>query len=169
MNNCYSTQKFASLALSRQHQTGAVLIISLIILLAMTLLGVASMNTSMMQERMASNAQNTNITFQAAESAVSSVISTVVGGVQTPLSDAMGDNGVVGTTGNITAYDVSDPGVDANFQVTYLGVVTLTSGNSMDSDTNSISVQVQRFDIAGTGTVTATNAQTVIRQGIEYQ
>lgn len=45
-------------------QAGAVLVISLVLLLVLTLIGVAGMNSSTMQERMAANAQNSNRAFQ---------------------------------------------------------------------------------------------------------
>ncbi|WP_231882342.1 PilX N-terminal domain-containing pilus assembly protein, partial [Oleiphilus sp. HI0061] len=69
-------QHQSSLNLARQK--GAVLVVSLIILLLMTLIGVASMSSSIMQEKMASNAQNNNATFQAAENAVSGLINKVI-------------------------------------------------------------------------------------------
>ena len=49
---------------------GSALVISLIILLLMTLIGITSMNTSIMEERMAGNMHNRNLAFQAAESAL---------------------------------------------------------------------------------------------------
>ena len=53
--------------LNKAHQTGAVLMISLVILLILTLLGVSGMNTTVLQERMAGNVQEMNTAFQAAE------------------------------------------------------------------------------------------------------
>lgn len=147
-------------------QQGAVLVVSLIILVVMTLIGIASMSTSLMQEKMASNAQNTNITFQAAESAIGALISNVLTGSQGDLSDAMNAPDL---TGPLIDYDISDPDVDAGYQVTYMGVVALTSGGSLDADESSTTLQAHRFDVAATGIVSATNAQSVIRQGIEYR
>ena len=51
----------------KSSQHGAALVVSLIILLIMTLLGVAALNTTMLEEKMAGNAKNYNISFQAAE------------------------------------------------------------------------------------------------------
>lgn len=48
-------------------QQGAVLVISLILLLVMTLLGLAAMQITRMEERMAGNLRDTNIAFQGAE------------------------------------------------------------------------------------------------------
>ena len=55
-------------------QRGMTLVIVLIFLLLLTLLGVGSMSTSNMQERMASNAQSQTGAFQTAESAIAQVI-----------------------------------------------------------------------------------------------
>jgi type IV pilus assembly protein PilX len=51
-------------------QKGMALIISLIILLSMTLLGLAAMQNTSLQERMAGNMRAENIAFQAAEAAL---------------------------------------------------------------------------------------------------
>lgn len=48
-------------------QSGSVLILSLVVLLVLTLLGLSGMNTTIMQERMAGNVQEMNSAFQAAE------------------------------------------------------------------------------------------------------
>lgn len=48
-------------------QQGAVLIVSLLILIVMTLIGVASMQTTTLQERMAGNLRDLDLAFQAAE------------------------------------------------------------------------------------------------------
>jgi hypothetical protein len=50
---------------------GAVMIMSLSILLILTMLSVSSINASLFEERMASNTQSKTITFQATESAIS--------------------------------------------------------------------------------------------------
>ncbi|MGH8250596.1 MAG: pilus assembly PilX family protein [Steroidobacteraceae bacterium] len=48
-------------------QQGAVLVISLILLLVMTVLGLAAMQITRMQERMAGNLRDSNVAFQGAE------------------------------------------------------------------------------------------------------
>ncbi|MFK8021197.1 MAG: PilX N-terminal domain-containing pilus assembly protein [Pseudomonadales bacterium] len=58
-------------------QSGATLIIALLILLAMTLLGTSSMTTLTMEERMISNLRDENVAFQAAESALAACESDV--------------------------------------------------------------------------------------------
>lgn len=51
-------------------QSGAVLVISLIMLLLLTMIGVSSSQNSGMEERMAGNSRDKNLAFQAAESAL---------------------------------------------------------------------------------------------------
>lgn len=51
-------------------QSGAVLLVSLMILLIMTVLGIAAMSTTTMEEKMAANSQQRQQAFQAAETAL---------------------------------------------------------------------------------------------------
>lgn len=53
-------------------QSGAALIVALIFLLLMTLLSTSSMRTSMMQERMAGNMRDWNLSFQGSEASLRS-------------------------------------------------------------------------------------------------
>ena len=53
----------------RKQEQGIALFLSLVMLLILTILGVSSIETTSMQERMARNAMDTDLAFQAAESA----------------------------------------------------------------------------------------------------
>lgn len=53
-----------------RRQQGAVLVISLIILLVLTILGIAAMQSTTMEEKMAGNARNRDLAFQSAEAAL---------------------------------------------------------------------------------------------------
>ena len=55
---------------SPKQQAGAVLVLSLILLIVLTLIGITAMKTSNFEERMAFNLQDSNLAFQAAESAL---------------------------------------------------------------------------------------------------
>ncbi len=55
---------------SARHQSGAVLIISLIMLLLLTLIGVTASQVTTLEEKMAGNMRDKNLAFQAAESAL---------------------------------------------------------------------------------------------------
>jgi len=52
----------------RKNQSGVVLVISLIMLLLLTIIGVTAMQVNNLEEKMAGNARDQNIAFQAAES-----------------------------------------------------------------------------------------------------
>ncbi|MGV6858179.1 MAG: pilus assembly PilX family protein [bacterium] len=58
-----------------KQQQGAVLAIGLLILLVLTIIGVSAMRVSVLDERIAANAQFKMMTFQAAESALTSASS----------------------------------------------------------------------------------------------
>src|SRR5690606_2392355 len=51
-------------------ERGAALVVSLVLLLVVTILGVTSMRTTTLQERMAGNMRDSNLAFQAAEAAL---------------------------------------------------------------------------------------------------
>lgn len=59
-----------NMPLCRNRQNGVALIMSLVMLLILTILGVSSVQTTSLQERMSRNATDANMAFQAAESAV---------------------------------------------------------------------------------------------------
>ena len=54
----------------RRYQHGSVLLISLMVLLVLTLLGLSSLNGSLLEEKMAANAQTSTTIFQAVESTI---------------------------------------------------------------------------------------------------
>ncbi len=55
---------------SKTKQNGATLIVSLLILLVMTLLGVTAMQTNILEEKMSGNSQDVSLSLQAAEAAL---------------------------------------------------------------------------------------------------
>ncbi len=75
-------------------QRGAVLIVSLLILIVLTLIGVTAMGTSGLEEKMAGNNRDLNLAFQAAEAALKDAEDYLV-------------NGITSTT----AFDGSYPGL----------------------------------------------------------
>lgn len=59
---------------TRRHERGAVLIVAMIFLIIMTLLAVTGMTTTSLEEKMASNSQETSRAFQAAETGLSQAL-----------------------------------------------------------------------------------------------
>lgn len=62
----------ASTVASRRSQGGAVLIVSLILLLVLTILAIGASQTTRLEERMAWNARDTDLAFQASEAGLRS-------------------------------------------------------------------------------------------------
>lgn len=60
----------SSLPTNRNTQQGAVLIVSLIILVLMTIIGVSAIKTTTLEERMVGNMRDQDLAFQSAEAAV---------------------------------------------------------------------------------------------------
>jgi Tfp pilus assembly protein PilX len=61
--------QFAALK-AKSSQRGAVLVISLLVLMVLTLLGISTLDSSIMEEKMAANTQTASATFQKAESSI---------------------------------------------------------------------------------------------------
>ncbi len=161
-----STYRHTSMRPWRQAQQGVVLIISLVILLVITLIAVSGMNTSLMQEKMAANAQNGSRVFQAAESAVGSLAAELSTGVTTNLEEAMTKADKFSTA---TSYSIGDTKLSSNYQTRYLGEVIITEGNSIDADESGVQLKSYRFELIGTARMDATQAYSRIFQGIEYR
>jgi len=83
------------------NQQGAVLVLSLLMLFVLTLIGVSSINTTSMEEKMSGNARNRHLAFQAAEAAISEAEQFIVGSVSSPATQfTAGGTGGLYTLGN---------------------------------------------------------------------
>lgn len=146
-------------------QSGAVLVIGLIVLLVVTLLGVAGMNSSLMQERMAANAQNANRTFQAAESSVGVLTKILMDGDLSILQEAMGAEDEMS---NSVSYSIGGADMTSSYQARYLGEIIISSGSSMDASESTTLLKGYRFELSGVSTMPTTGASTTIYKGVEY-
>ncbi|MEE8245231.1 MAG: PilX N-terminal domain-containing pilus assembly protein [Pseudomonadales bacterium] len=135
--------------LNRSRESGAVLIVAMIILVILTLLGITAMNTTSLQERMASNTQEQVHAFQAAE---------------TGLNQAFADNlayDISSTyTGGATPTVFAGSADSASYISTFLGFSPPPPG-SLYSAT---SFQAAHFNFRATGT-SATNLSIVLNGG----
>lgn len=75
-------------------QRGAVLVISLIILLLLTIIGVTSMRGTILEERMAGNLRDRNLSFQAAETGLQGAYLWLTQQPSRPQPNGSGSNGV---------------------------------------------------------------------------
>ncbi len=80
-------------------QSGAVLIISLIILLLLTLIATTGMQTSTLEEKMAGNLRDKNLAFQAAESSLKAIETSLNNTI--PTFSAAGTNGYYSSTSTL--------------------------------------------------------------------
>jgi type IV pilus assembly protein PilX len=83
------------IAKSVNSQTGSVLVVSLILLLVITILGLANIRTATMEMRMSTSAKDRNLAFQAAEAALTTVEKNL--SLNPPLREDV-SNSCVGTT-----------------------------------------------------------------------
>jgi type IV pilus assembly protein PilX len=122
---------------SIRYQRGTTLIVSLILLLVLTVLGVSGMSTATLELTMASNAQFHQDAFQAAETGIDVAISqrnfTTVAPSIVPLTP-LGDGSYA--TQGVTTFAETTPVPDAGFS---MGV-------------NSGTVQAFHFDVIAVGT-----------------
>lgn len=87
-----------------RRQQGVALLVSLVLLLLLTILAITAARTSSLQQRMASNAQEQNSAFQAAESGLSRWINLFEAGSAIPAGTQ--------TNGDGSAYRLDNPPVD---------------------------------------------------------
>ena len=154
-----------------QHQRGAVLIISMIILLLLTILGVTSMRTTQLEERMAGNARDRHIAFEAAEAALvdaEQFIQTIVTKNPFDLDGSDGlyeDSGAVGKIENYVDWNGGDPTkgfLTATNITTSEGIATqpkyaiqlIPSDETISSD---------KFNLGNYGDVAAKTGTTLVR------
>jgi type IV pilus assembly protein PilX len=89
---------------THQRQRGAALVISLIILLVMTLIGISAMQTTTLEEKMAGNLRDRNLAFQAAESSLQDAMAWLSQQVVHVEPDSSATNGIwtIDAPGDVT-------------------------------------------------------------------
>lgn len=148
-----------------QSQSGAVLIISLIMLLALTIIGLTSSSVTSLEEKMAANAKDINLAFQAAEATLRYVETTQL--INKPNfqrdqpDNLQGTNGIytnlksckdaaaetAKSTGSTTEYTNTRDATPAGYRPFYEKIDAYFGGWSNISDTKKVRI----YDI-GTGT-----------------
>ncbi len=138
----------------RKRQQGAILTISLIILFLLSILGLAVMKTSTLEEKMAANSLHEDIAFQAAETISESIISDAQN-----MTDAYNSatHSIPVTHTNSLMSEVT-----ATSTVSYTGQ-GIAHGYSFGEDSGSF--QAYRFIVDSTGTINQANTATRIIQG----
>jgi len=135
-------------------QQGAALITALVILVIVTMLGLAGMTNNTMNEKMAANAQEANRAFQTAEAGIEKAFSSPTSSfsLTTPF-----------TPPSATPFETSGTdlyGAKATFTVTYVQETAPKRGLGWDSN-----YTAYHFDIGSEGTTTNSEARASLHSG----
>lgn len=141
----------------RQTQSGAVLIVSLIFLLILTLIGVSGMRTVVAERSMATNTQYHMESFEAAETAIESTIADI-----TVYADAL--NEPEGSVATVRSFDIDRP--DAPYSVTSSATVS-QGGPAMAVGFSVGEYAAYPFTITGTGQIESIGAESVHVQTVQ--
>lgn len=133
-----------------QRQRGAVLMISLIMLMALTVIGVTAMNSATLEEKIAGNVMVQHKVFQAAESAVNAAIEDT-----TTLSNAINNTG----TAVRFNHSLTDPSIVAKADVTFVNRA-IPIGYSAGTYWS------YNFNVTSDSDIVNANAQIAMAQGV---
>ncbi len=134
-------------------QEGTVLVVAMLMLLVMTLIGVTTMRTATLEEKMSANSMNTSISLQASESAVDAALKDT-----NNLVTALNSGTAVTINVNLGTSTVT-----AKADITYKGN-TIAPGFSFGANQGTFSTY--QFEAMGTGEVPAANAKVVTGHGV---
>ena len=134
-------------------ERGAVLIVSTIFLMVLTVISISALDASLLEEKMAANSMFKQMTFQAVESVV---------------NDALSDTTILATaidSGNMVQHTVSmtNTAIVTNADITYQGQ-GLPVGFSLGQNEGAYSAF--RFGAEGSASIAGTSAQTETSQGV---
>lgn len=159
---------------SYQAQAGVALVVGLVLVLVITLIAIAGFSNSTVQAKMATNSQQRNTTFQAAESALSNAIIEIEG---IPMGGIPGNSEVLakaiergtGVTHVVAIDKLKTTTMDVSVSYTYQETSGLATGISLNADENSTIIGRTKFILEGNAVMTASGAKTRISQGISYE
>lgn len=133
-------------AAAGRHQRGMALIMSLVILMILTILGVTAMGTASLEEKMAGNTQEINKAFQAAESGLIQALNTA------------GSLDLNQETSNDFTYAASNSSASVTTKFVEFTPPKRGSGHGNN-------VEAANFDQGSTGS-TGAGAKSVVHQGV---
>lgn len=157
MNTRLSIGSVSNYKLRGHEQSGAIMIVALVLLFVVTLLAMSGLKTASVQERMALNAQSTNTAFQHAESAVNSVLWRMQNNERSFIYDAYANG-----ESSPEELNYGDTDTLTTVQVKYLGSFS-GDGESLGKD-----IPQTRYEIVGVVRVQATGAHSTTTQGFNY-
>ena len=149
-------------------QRGATLIVSLVLLIVLTLIGVTAMSTSSLEEKMAGNSRDMNLAFQAAEAALKDAEEFLRTGFITaaafdgnnpglyptpaagnPPPDVYSEN--VWTTALTATTNLDGISAQPRYIIEYMGTVGENDINVINKATSGNTTEVFRITARGTG------------------
>lgn len=153
-------------------QTGATLLVSLLILIVLSVIGVAAMRGGLLQAMMASNTQQSNAAFYSAESAIGAYVSaanagsdivgdplfdTLTSGVGVPYTRYIDGTGALNASA-ATKLDTGSANASVTSRVTaqYTGVCLACPGYSTSTDMKCHVYQIDGQGTIGDATTTTT-------------
>jgi type IV pilus assembly protein PilX len=138
-------------------QRGAALLTALVFLVLLTMLVLSSMNTNIMEERMAANSQEVNRAFQAAETGIETVMDDSDAFQTTHLAAL--DDGVDDTYAKPPLVIPGGYGAEVTYNSIYREMTAPPRGSGWDS-----SMAYFHFDMQATATI-ASGATTTVHAG----
>ena len=155
-----------------QQQRGMVLMLSLLTLVALTMLGVSAITTSTLEGRMANNFQLATMVFQAAESEIERAATLADPDADSnPSYDATVDPMItaltagIGTEIDITPANGTPFNTLENNPITSASTITMV-GSGACPGVSFGTLTCYRFEVDSTAQITQANAQAVHTQGI---
>ena len=151
-------------------QQGVALAISLILLVALTILGVATLTSTRFQEQITSNAQQKAVSFEAAESAINSVLvdpDLIVDSIVNNPSGQHHDPDPVHPAGLDAILSASldqsnakgvSLDISSTVSVQYCGERALQVGTELTGDQSKVRFVAMVFDVNGTAQIANSNA-----------
>ncbi len=146
---------------SCQSQRGAVLAVALILLLVITIVGLSTVQTTGLEEKMAANSQFKNMAFQASETAIEEALDDsqyLSNAYTSSVQSTSWPTKSVATSG--ASLTVSS---EAQFIEVTRGIVEDESGTSISLDSNAL--LFYNYEIHGTATVNNTGSSNTNVQG----
>ena len=143
-----------SVRLNQSKQQGAILTVALILLFLLSILGLAVMKTSTLEEKMAANSLHEDIAFQATETIAENAISDVQN-----MNDAFN---ATDQTVSASANNVGTTGITATWSLAYTGTGLAPGGSAGIGGSNPVA---HRFVVDTTGTIDEANTSSRIIQG----
>ena len=168
-----------------KYQQGAVLVMSLLMLFVLTLIGVSSINTTTMEEKMSGNARNRHIAFQSAETAIKIAEKFITNSVNNPVGQFDNNAGLysIGQGPSVQNaidygwwYDVLNERVSPStsnydvknnpeYTIEYVGQTTQVEATDIEirSDPSGAQGGIHTFKITARGTGLTKNSSVVIQ------